>query len=87
MSSFNKRYGHAVTRISFWHAMTVKLAEFDSLVHRRESLMPEDVQTLRQIHEALYECYISSKGRKEYHEASLERLRKEHKHGSEITNQ
>ena len=77
MGSFTKRFNRAASRLAFWQAMTARLAEFDSLVRRREHLTPEDVKALRQIHRALYECYSQAKTQKRQHEEALERLREE----------
>ena len=67
-----KQYNGALSRVAFWHSMTVRLAEFESLVHHREHLRPEDVRALREIHRALYDCYELSKGMQSMHKKELE---------------
>ena len=67
-----KQYNGALSRVAFWHSMTVRLAEFESLVHHREHLRPEDVRALREIHRALYDCYEKSKDMQSKHRKELE---------------
>ena len=76
-SKFTKSFNRAASRFAFWHVMMSKLADFDGLVKNRQSLTPEDVKTLREIHIALYKCYSVSKGMAEHHKAKLFKLRDE----------
>ena len=46
MRPSEKQYNGKVSRISFWHSMTARLAEFDSLVRHREHLRLGDVRAL-----------------------------------------
>lgn len=87
MTKFTKRFNSACKRVAFWHIMTARLNDFASLVNQREALTPEDVKTLRRIHEALYECYLLAKDRKNYHKGDMEAIRKELSHESRVTNQ
>ena len=72
MSKVTKQYNVALSRVAFWHSMTARLSEFDSLVHHREHLRPEDVRALRTIHQALYNCYELSKDMQSKHRKELE---------------
>ena len=87
MSSFTKRFNKATSRFAFWQALTAKLADFDSLVRRREHLTPEDVRALREIHSALYDCYSLAKDKRKHHERALERLREEVSHERRTINE
>ena len=87
MSSFTKKYNGAASRFAFWHILTAKLADFDSLVRRREHLTPEDVRALREIHSALYDCYSLAKDKRKHHERALERLREEVSHERRTINE
>ena len=87
MSSFTKRFNKATSRFAFWQALTAKLADFDSLVRRREHLTPEDMTALREIHRALYDCYSKAKDQRTQHQETLERLRKELSHERRTINE
>ena len=71
MSHVNEKYNGELSRVAFWHAMTTRLAEFESLVHQREHLRPEDVRALKEIHRALYECYKVSQDMQSEHRKEL----------------
>ncbi len=71
-SSFKEKYNGELSRVAFWHSMTTRLAEFESLVHHREHLRPEDVRALKEIHRALYECYKVAQEMQRRHRKELE---------------
>ena len=68
MSKFNGE----LSRVAFWYAMTTRLAEFESLVHHRKHLRPEDVRALKEIHRALYDCYKVAQDMQGQHRKELE---------------
>ena len=68
MSKFNGE----LSRVAFWYAMTTRLAEFESLVHHREHLRPDDVRALKEIHLALYNCYKLARDMQRRHRKELE---------------
>ena len=68
MSKFNGE----LSRVAFWHSMTTRLAEFESLVHHRKHLRPEDVRALKEIHRALYDCYKVAQDMQSRHRKELE---------------
>ena len=86
MPSFTRRFNGAYSRAAFWHTLTVRLADFDSLLKHKESLTPEDVKAQHEIHQALYACYSLAKSRAQHHRESLDTLRRELSHGSRVTN-
>ena len=73
---YTKRCNRIVSRLAFWHLMKSKLADFDGLMRHRESLTPEDVKTLREIHIELYKTYSLAKGMVEHHKSELSNLRR-----------
>ena len=74
---YTKRCNRIVSRLSFWHLVKSKLADFDGLMRHRESLTPEDVKTLGEIHIELYKSYSLAKGMVEHHKSELSKLRRE----------
>lgn len=65
------KYNGELSRVAFWHGMTTRLAEFASLIHHQEHLRPDDVRALKEIHRALYECYVVAKDMQVRHRKEL----------------
>ena len=74
---YTKRCNRIVSRLAFWHLVMSKLVDFDGVMRRRQSLTPEDVKTLQEIHIALYKSYSLSKEMVEHHKSELSKLRRE----------
>ena len=87
MTKFTRRFNGACSRVCFWQELTAKLADFDSLIKRREHLTPDDVRALVKIHNALYECYTASNKQVVYHKTELTKLKEAYLHESRTINQ
>ena len=73
MNKASKRFNGMCSRYAFWHTLTAKLAEFDSLMKHKEHLTPEDVKAQKWIHQALYRCYMKARKMREHHREELRR--------------
>lgn len=74
MTKFTQKFNQAYTRFAFWQTLTAMLADFDSMVKRREYLTPQDVKAQKRIHRDLYGCYTLAKKMREQHRNSLDRM-------------
>lgn len=78
MNKFNCKFNSACSRVAFWDALTKHFNGFTALLKPIETLKPEDIAMLKNIHGMLYECYRTAKGRRNRNIKDLQKLRKEH---------
>ena len=56
MNKFNRKFNTRRKRIECWYNIVMKLSEFEGLVNNYDGASPEEVRTLKAIHNKLYEC-------------------------------
>lgn len=61
MNKFNRKLNARIRRYERWQRIASKLTEFEGLINSYESASPEEVRDMKEIHNKLYEFYLTAK--------------------------